>query len=65
MGLGSTVSSDKFHCNSFNLVSKIFVVKISRIEQYSREPQNFHPSKLIHYMVYYPCSVHCIVYIVG
>ena len=31
---------------------KVFVVKISRIEQNPRKPQNFHPSKLIRYTVY-------------
>ena len=31
---------------------KVFVVKISRIEQIPREPRNYHPSKLIRYTVY-------------
>ena len=30
---------------------KIFVVKISRIEQNPRKPQNFHPLKLIRYTI--------------
>ena len=32
---------------------KIFVVKISRIEQNLRKHQNFHPSKLIRYTVHH------------
>ena len=39
----------KFHCNVECL--KIFVVKISRIEQNSLKPQNFYPSKLNRYTV--------------
>ena len=42
----STISTDKFHC------LKIFVVKISRIEQYLRKPGNFHPLKFTRYKVY-------------
>ena len=30
---------------------KFFMVKILRIAQNLRKPRNFHPSKLIHYMV--------------